>query len=772
MSDAQLRILHVEDNPTDAEMALRELRKAGLLFEARRVETRDAYLAAIADFRPDLIISDYRLPAFDGMQALLLAKDHAPDVPFIITTGSVNEETAVECMRAGAADYVLKEQLGRLGTAVRSALDRQRLFTERRRALESLRTSQMTLRALLDSSPDATLLLERDGSVISCNAAVAQEFGRPIREIVGHSIFDLMPAEVAAARRAQLESACALGRPVRHRDEARGRIVDVIVVPILAEGGRAARLSVFVRDVTDLEHAQKALARSELYFRSIIENSLDVTVVLAPDGRILYVSPAIEKMLDIRPADLQGSLAFDLIHPEDRSRVQDSFLRAQADGTRVEQQEFRLRHRDGSWRTISTKARLLDPDTGIAGVIVNGRDISERLQLEAQLNQSQKMEAIGRLAGGVAHDFNNLLTVIQGYGEMLTESLKGDVEKQESMGEIVKAAQRAAALTRQLLAFSRQQVLETRVLDVGDVVAETERMLRRLIGEDIEVAVVKAEGLGRVKADPGQVSQVLLNLAVNARDAMPDGGRLTIELLNVSLDAPLGAGQEAIPPGRYVEISMTDTGCGIDADTLRHIFEPFFTTKEKGTGLGLATVYGIVRQSGGYVAVRSAPGAGTTFRTYWPRCDEPAKAVQGSSVRSLRGTETILVAEDDPSVRSIAQALLRKQGYTVLVAGGGDEALELLARYPHPVHVLLADVVMPRMNGRELASRIAATHPAVKAVLMSGYAAEVLPRFEEAGVAGFLPKPFTERTLAAKIREVLDEPRRNPAAPPAGGVVG
>ena len=761
MTDAPLRFLHVEDNPSDAEMALRELRKAGFVFEARRVESREAYLAAIADFRPDLILSDYRLPEFDGMQALLLAKEHVPDVPVVITTGSVNEETAVACMKAGAADYVLKEQLGHLGIAVRSALDRQRLFAERRRALESLRTSQSTLRALLDSSPDPTLLLELDGTVISCNSAVAHEFGRPIREIVGRPIFDLMPAEVAAARRAQVESACALGRPVRHRDEARGRIVDVIVVPILDGGGRAVRLSVFVRDVTDLENAQAALVRSELYLRSIIANSLDVTVVLAPDTRFLFVSPSVERVFGYAPAELQGSPALGFVHPEDQPLVKSSFERALEDGTRVEQADFRFRHRDGSWRTISTNAKRLDPETGITGVIVNGRDITDRLQLEAQLHQAQKMEAVGRLAGGVAHDFNNLLTVIQGYGEMLAETLEGDPERRESVSEIVRAAARATALTRQLLAFSRQQVLETRVLDVGEVVAETEKMLKRLIGEDIEVAVVKAEALGRVKADPGQVSQVLLNLAVNARDAMPGGGRLTVEMSNASLDAPLGIGLEAIPAGRYVTISMTDTGSGMDADTIGHIFEPFFTTKErgKGTGLGLSTVYGIVRQSGGYVTVRTAPGAGTTFRTYWPRCDEPVDTAQPSTVRSLRGTETVLIVEDEASVRSIAQAVLQRRGYTVLVAEDGGAALELLARDPRAIHVLLTDVVMPGMNGRELASRVAEIRPSVKTILMSGYAADVLTQVEAAGVAGFLPKPFSDRTLTAKIREVLDAPR-------------
>jgi PAS domain S-box-containing protein len=762
MTDTHLRILHVEDNPSDAEMALRELRKAGFLFEARRVETREAYLAAIADFRPDLILSDYRLPEFDGMQALLLAKEHAPDVPVVITTGSVNEETAVACMKAGAADYVLKEQLGHLGTAVRAALDRQRLFSERRRALESLRTSQSTLRALLDSSPDATLLLEPDGTVISCNSAVAHEFGRSIREIVGRPIFDLMPAEVAAARRAQVESACALGRPVRHRDEARGRIIDVIVVPILDGGGRAVRLSVFVRDVTDLENAQAALVRSELYFRSIIENSLDVIAVLDLDGVVRYASPSAKPTFGYKVEELVGRPIFELIHPEDRATVGSRLRKVVLEGATPEKLEVRFGHRDGSWRTLSVLGNRLPSEAGVTGMIVNARDITDRLQLEAQLHQAQKMEAVGRLAGGVAHDFNNLLTVIQGYGELLEKSVAEKPEEREGVDEILKAAARASALTRQLLAFSRQQVLERRVLDLGAVVSDVEKMLKRLIGEDVEVVFVKAADLGRVKVDPGQIEQVVLNVAVNARDAMPGGGRLTIALADASLGASLATSPDVIPPGRYVVLSMTDTGCGMDAEILSHAFEPFFTTKEtgKGTGLGLATVYGIVRQSGGYVAVASAPGEGTTLRIFMPRCDdEPTASGLRSAVVSRRGTETILVVEDEPSVRALVQTILARQGYRVLVAENAEAALGVASREANPIHLLLTDLVMPGMSGRELASRMAVLRPDIRIVLTSGYAAESLDGFPDLDTIAFLAKPFTERTLTAKIREVLDAPR-------------
>jgi signal transduction histidine kinase len=646
MSESPLRILHVEDVPADAELAERALRQAGFELDIRRVETREAFLAALADFAPDLILSDYRLPEFDGMQALLLAKEHAPDVPVVITTGSVNEETAVACMKAGAADYVLKEQLGHLGTAVRSALERQRLLVERRRARQALRESEERYRALFDGMLNGFAYCE-----------MLWEDGRP------HDFIYL------AVNRA-------FGALTGLKDVISRRVSEVI--PGVLE------------------------ANPEL---------LDFYGRVASTG----TSGTLETYV--------GAL--------------------------------------GIWFSISAYSPKHGHFVAVFDNVTERKKAeAELLMTQQQLAQAQKMEAVGRLAGGVAHDFNNLLTVIQGYGEMLREALEGDPEKRESVSEIVKAAERAAALTRQLLAFSRQQVLETRVLDVGDVVADTERMLKRLIGEDIEVAVVKPEALGRVKADPGQVSQVLLNLAVNARDAMPEGGRLTIELSNVSLDAPLEAGPEAIPPGRYVVISFTDTGCGMDTDTIGHIFEPFFTTKErgKGTGLGLSTVYGIVRQSGGFVAVKTAPGAGTTFRIYLPRCDEPTTSGIRRAVASRNGTETILLVEDEAGVRALTRTVLERRGYSVLVAENGAAALDVLARDPRPVHVLLTDVLMPGMNGRDLASRVRALRPAARVVFMSGYAADNAPDFAGDPASGFLSKPFTERALASKIREVLDAP--------------
>jgi PAS domain S-box-containing protein len=643
MAATRIRILHVEDVPADAELAERELRQAGFEIDIRRVETREAFLAALADFAPDLILSDYRLPEFDGMQALRLAKEHSAETPVIITTGSVNEETAVECMKAGAVDYVLKEQLGRLGTAVRSALEAQRLRVERRRAEKDIARLNAELeealawqRHIFEGSRDAVFVTDVQARFVAVNGAATEMTGYSREELLGMGIPDL--------------------------------------------------------------HEEPDLAAYRAFHQRILGG---------------------EQILSEAP----------------------------------------IRKKDGSKVAVEFNNRLVTIG-GQRFMHTAGRDITKRKQLEAQLVQAQRMEAVGRLAGGVAHDFNNLLTVIQGYGELLAKSLEGDPEKRESMGEIVKAAERAAALTRQLLAFSRRQVLEMRVLDLGAVVADTEKMLRRLIGEDVEVVVVRPARLGHVKADPGQIEQVLLNLAVNSRDAMPGGGRLTLELADVNLEAPFAASHDSIPSGRYVVVSVRDTGSGMDAETLVHIFEPFFTTKEKGkgTGLGLAMVYGIVRQSGGFVDVVSAPGAGTTIRVYLPRSDARTTSGIRPRVSSRSGSETVLVVEDEAAVRNLVRAVLERKGYVVLAAQDGAAALELADKHAGVIHVLLTDLVMPGMNGRDLAERVRARRPTIKVLFMSGYTADVPAEIGTEGGPAFLSKPFNELALTVKLREVLDTP--------------
>ncbi|HYM79090.1 MAG TPA: ATP-binding protein [Candidatus Dormibacteraeota bacterium] len=380
------------------------------------------------------------------------------------------------------------------------------------------------------------------------------------------------------------------------------------------------------------------------------------------------------------------------------------------------------------------------------------------------------MEAVGRLSGGVAHDFNNLLTVIMGYSQILAQGLTAGSELHNATTQIGSAVERAAGITRQLLAFSRKQVLSPRFIDLNNVMLSFDSMLRRLIGEDIEVHTVRARDLGTVEADPGQIEQVLMNLSLNARDAMPYGGKLTLETSNVELDDAYALEHQPVKPGRYVMLAISDTGVGMSTEILTHIFEPFYTTKElgKGTGLGLSTVYGIVKQSGGYIWVYSEPGQGSTFKIYLPRMDQPAEKLgsEKGSNHVQRGTETLLLVEDDSQLRQLTSSILAHCGYKVLVAGSTDEALALCKTNYHEIELLVTDVVLPGMNGRQLAEKVTQISPQVKVLYMSGYTSNAIVHHGvlDAGL-WFLHKPFSLSVLVAKVREVLDAPPDNPHAP-------
>jgi signal transduction histidine kinase/CheY-like chemotaxis protein len=415
--------------------------------------------------------------------------------------------------------------------------------------------------------------------------------------------------------------------------------------------------------------------------------------------------------------------------------------------------------KDGTEFPIEVSLSPLETEQGM--LISSGiRDITERVALEERLRQSQKMEAVGRLAGGVAHDFNNLLTVILGYSQILADGLPAG-RLADSTSQIKSAADRAAGITRQLLAFSRKTVLSPRIIDLNDIMLNLDSLLRRLIGEDIEVLTVPARDLGSVKADPGQIEQVIMNLALNSRDAMPQGGKLTLETANVQLDEKYAGEHQPISAGNYVMLAVSDTGLGMSPEVQARVFEPFFTTKEvgKGTGLGLSMVYGIVKQSGGYIWVYSEPGSGTTFKIYLPRVDQPAESAgadkRPSSVQ--RGTETILLVEDDPQLRQLSSSVLAHCGYKVLAASSPEEGLEVCRANHQEIRLLVTDVVMPRMNGRQLAEQVLKISPQTRVLYISGYTNNAIVHY---GVLDpglwFLPKPFTLSALIAKVREVLD----------------
>jgi signal transduction histidine kinase len=424
-------------------------------------------------------------------------------------------------------------------------------------------------------------------------------------------------------------------------------------------------------------------------------------------------------------------------------------------------EETQTRPGGGRRTMLTSKVPLRDAAGRVVGVLGVYQDITQLKRLEEQFRQAQKMEAVGRLAGGVAHDFNNLLTVINGYSDMVLTTLDDHDPVRPLIEEVGKAGDRAAGLTRQLLAFSRQQILRPKVLELNEVVADVSKMLRRLIGEDVELALKPGAGLRRVKADPGQIEQVVMNLAVNARDAMPTGGQLTIETRNVERDGACAHDGSEVRPGSYVLLAVSDTGCGMTEEVRERVFEPFFTTKElgQGTGLGLATVYGIVTQSGGHIEVATAVGRGTTFRVYLPAVSGDSALVEKAAGASAlpRGTETVLVVEDEAGVRELACLVLQRLGYEVLVAANAEQAVVVARHTERPLELLLTDVVMPGAGGRVLAERLRAANAELQVLFMSGYTDDAVVRHGvESDRVHFLPKPFTPATLARKVRDVLD----------------
>ena len=449
------------------------------------------------------------------------------------------------------------------------------------------------------------------------------------------------------------------------------------------------------------------------------------------------------------------------VHPDDLEAALQGMRNYIADPTQRYEIEFRLKHRNGSYRLILSQGSLLfDEQQKPIRMLGSHVDVTEKKRLEQKLQQAQKMEAIGLLAGGVAHDFNNLLTVINGCSELLLDQMDEQHPMQQLLLEIYQAGERAAGLTRQLLAFSRKQVLEPKILNLNQVVQETEKLLRRMVGEDIDFSVSLQPNIGLIKVDPGQVEQVLINLVVNARDAMPTFGQLTIETQQVSLDSSYCRGLANVPPGDYVLLAVSDTGCGMDAETQAKIFEPFFTTKEigKGTGLGLATVHGIVKQSQGHIAVYSELGQGTTFKIYFPQVETPANHQASQSSKLMpSGTETVLLVEDEEAVRTLGKLILQKCGYHVLEDPNGKEALQMAAAFTGPIHLLLSDVVMPLLGGRELAQKMIQLLPQIKILFLSGYTDDAIIRHGVlSSEVAFLQKPFTPTALAQKVRHILD----------------
>jgi two-component system cell cycle sensor histidine kinase/response regulator CckA len=604
---------------------------------------------------------------------------------------------------------------------------------------------------VIEGMSDGVVVLDAQGVILDLNPAAQRLVGCTASEGIGRPV-----AEVWSDWEDCVKHIRDRGEVVLQEGSVR-RVYDVRISPFSDWRDQPVGQVVVLHDITDHKLAEDALRKAEQAKALLLDSISEFVTYQDKDLRIVWTNRAVAESADLSLAKLVGHRCYQTWQRRDVPCEECPALKAMDTG---QPQQAKLTTPDG--KVFSVRGYPVRDESGeIVGAVEVASDISEREDLEQQFRQAQKMEAVGRLAGGVAHDFNNLLTAITGYADLLlcdpgiTDAMQADLT------EIANAADRAATLTRQLLAFARKQVLQPRVLDLNALVGDLAKMIRRLIGEDIELTMMLDPALKSVEADPGQIEQVIMNLAVNARDAMPQGGELVIGTANVELDRAQASQRLGIEPGPYVMLSIRDTGMGMDAETLGHLFEPFFTTKGqgKGTGLGLSTVFGIVRQHKGAILPRSEPGRGTTFEVYLPRVEtDEGSIVDAASSELPGGSETVLLAEDEDAVRALAHAVLQRHGYTVLEAANGAEAIATCEQHAGPIHLLLTDVIMPGMSGCELADRLARLYPEAKVLYMSGHTDDTIASHGilDPGVA-FLQKPFAPSALARRVREVLGD---------------
>ena len=1021
-----LRVLIVEDSEEDTLLIVRELKRGGFDLIHERVETAESMKAALSTKTWDLILADYSMPHFSGLEALKLLKASGLGLPFIIVSGSIGEDVAVEAMKAGAQDYLMKNNLTRLVPAIQQELREAEVRRKLKVSQNALQESEKRYRQVVENATEIIYAIDDKGNFTYGNPAGLKVAGYSLQELRGLNYTDLVVPDhrerVSQAYINQFRER----RPTSYIEfpffNKSGEIIWFGQnTSLVIEDGRVVGFQIIARGITERKKVEQALSESEQRYRNLVENAPDVIYALAPDGTTTSLNPAFERITGWSRSEWLNKQFASILHPDDLSRgleflqralkgekiatfelrvlrksgdylvaeftvtpqtqngsvigvlgiarditerkraeealreseeryrtildnIEDGYFEVDIAGNftffndslciilgysrdemmgmnnrqymdkenaqkvyqtfnqvyttgkpqisfdweiirkdcikrfiessvslirnskseqigfrgvvrdvtdrkqaeealRKSEQRFRelydnapvgyfeydtqgritninrtelemlgytldemigqpvwkfivekgearqqilaklagtipparglertYRRKDGTTFSGIVEDRLiLDSKGKIKGIRAIIQDITERKQaedkmiaLQDQLRQSQKMEAIGGLAGGIAHDFNNLLTVIKGYSQLSLTEMKEGEPLRENIEEIKKSADRAADLTRQLLAFSRRQVMEMKVMDLNDLLRNLGKMLHRVISEDIELATILEENLGRVKTDPGQIEQVIMNLAVNARDAMSKGGKLTIETANVDLDQAYARAHVAVKPGPYVMISVSDTGVGMTPEVRDRVFEPFFTTKEKGkgTGLGLSTVYGIVKQSGGNIWVYSEPGKGTEFKIYLPRVDEPLEELKEKVEKEglPRGNERILIVEDEEDVLKLAGRILRRQGYEVLEAINGGEVLKICRGEKKPIHLILTDVVMPQISGRELIKRCQEVRQDFKVIYMSGYTDDIITHHGvlQKGL-DYIQKPFTVDELARKVRRVLDK---------------
>jgi two-component system cell cycle sensor histidine kinase/response regulator CckA len=777
-STTPLRLLILENVIQDAELALLELKASGFDVECTMAQDREEFLAALEGAKFDAVLADYRLPNWTGLDALKELRDRGKDFPFLLMTGTLGEEAAVECIKQGVSDCILKEHLRRLPSALKRALEEKSLRDENARAHQALAESETRAREqfaeleqIYRTAPIGLAVYGPDLRYLRVNEQLARFNGLAAERHAGLMTRDVNP-DVAKALEPYLRRVFSRGESIlnveiqgaTHSQSGALRTWLASFHPLRADTGVIMAISVVVLEITERKRAEAALSLSEARNRQLVEHSVYGIFRISPEGSFLDPNPALLHILGCETAEELSPpmMVRDVFrYPEHYAEC----MAACREEGQVHSAETQWRRRDGGMVVVRLHLRGLSVADLMASTEVMAEDVTAVRAMERQLRESQKFEAIGQLAGGIAHDFNNVVGAILGWAELGFDQARSYPQIAERFARIREQAERAAALTRELLAFARRQILQPRSVDLNTVTSDLTSFLDKVIRKDIELKVINAP-LDPLKADPAQIEQVLMNLCLNARDAMPQGGRLLIETEMADIDESYCRFYPYVTAGRYAVLSVSDTGAGMDAEMREHVFEPFFSGKEPGKtgGMGLATAYGIVKQHGGFIHVYSEVGQGTLFRAYLPVASgqlseqSPART-RAASFAEARGTETLLLAEDHDAIREMARQTLVNLGYRVLSAVDGEEALRLCESEIPALAIL--DLVMPKLGGQEAAAKLVERFGKLPILFTSGYSQE--SRGLEA-TGRYLRKPYSPSNLSRMVREILDSAKI--ASPP------
>ena len=755
--EEKIKVLILEDLPSDAELAEREVKSVLKNYTIVVTDTKQGFIEALENFKPDLVISDYMLPAFNGMKALQITRKKEKFIPFIILTGSMNEETAVECMKAGADDYVIKESIQRLGPAVLSVLDKKKTRQERKQAQEGLACALREWEEIFQAIGHPTLILSPRHTVLTANRAALKATGMTAGQLAGKHCYEVFHGTAQPPEDCPMEMMTRSGRleAVEMEMEALGGTFLVSCTPVFDAQGELEKVIHIATDVTERMRAEE----ERHVLDTAIDHAQECIMVSDRENRLTYVNRAFEKLTGYSAAEALGN-TLGMLKSGQHDRAFYQNLKKTIYAGHPWQGSLTLRNKNGKfYEAYGTITPICDP-AGIPEHFVSvHRDVTRERELEQRIQQNQRLESIGTLAGGIAHDFNNLLFPIMGYTELCMGALPPGSQVREDLEKVMGAARRATDLVQQILSFSRRSNHERKPLRVASVVKEALKLLRASIPVTIDIRQEISAAAEAVIADPTEIHQVVMNLCTNAFHAMPDGGILTVGLKAVDLDSDVCAAITHCKPGRYLNLSVEDTGCGIPLEIRNKIFEPYFTTKEegRGTGLGLAVTHSIVAACGGMINVYSEPGEGTRFSLYFPVAeDTPTEAVEKTTITGI-GDEHILFIDDDAAIVALGKRTLERYGYSVTISTDPVQALEQFKKAPADFDMVITDMTMPGMTGDRLADAMLKIRPDLPIIVSTGFSEQInKEKAQKMGIRRLLGKPVAPGTLLETIREIFD----------------